>query len=60
MHHRLDSALLVVVNRKWGQQQEVEWKPDKLDHVMDDTKNNFSSKKKLETVTQSKTDAFVT
>lgn len=24
LHHRLDSALLVVVNRKWGQQQEVE------------------------------------
>lgn len=24
LHHRLDSALLFVVNRKWGQQQEVE------------------------------------
>lgn len=24
LHHRLDSALLVVVNRKWGQQQEME------------------------------------
>lgn len=47
LHHRLDSALLVVVNRKWGQQQEVEWKLYQLDHVMDDTKKNFGLKKSL-------------